>query len=177
MSRRPEACHFSALLLVALLGGGLFGRRLLGFSLGARLRRSLFGNGLLWRGLLGGLRRLVSVIGRLRRHLLALRARSNARLVVVGQDLGDAKHRDLVAIAALAAGILAAALLERDDFGSALVLQHFARNGRTSHRRGAEHRRLAANQQNFAKLHDRADVAGDLAYLEALIRRDTVLPA
>src|SRR3984957_4090082 len=119
MSRLYEAWHFSALLLVALLRSGLFGRRLLGRSLGGRFCRSLFGGGLLCRGLLGGLRGLVGVIGRRRHHLLALRARSDRRLVVVGQDLGDAKHRDLVAITALAARILAAALLERDDFGSA----------------------------------------------------------
>src|SRR6202044_3179127 len=98
VSRYSEACHFSALLLVPLLRGGLFGRRLLGFGLvglglGSRLRRSLFRDGLLCRGLLGGLRRLVGVIGRLRHHLLALRARADGRLVIVGQDLGDTKHR------------------------------------------------------------------------------------
>jgi hypothetical protein len=34
-----------------------------------------------------------------------------------------------------------------------------------------------ADQQNFAKLHDRPDIAGDLAYLEHIIRDDAVLPA
>src|SRR6202042_1864163 len=90
---------------------------------------------------------------------------------------GDAQHRDLVAIAALAARILAAALLERNHFGAALVLQHFGRNRGARNRGRTEHRRIAADQQNFAKLHDRPDIAGDLAYLEHIIRNDAVLPA
>jgi len=36
----------------------------------------------------------------------SLRSRPDGRLVIVGQDPGDAQHRDLVAIAALAARIL-----------------------------------------------------------------------
>src|SRR4029078_7889083 len=85
--------------------------------------------------------------------------------------------RNLVAIAALAARILAAALLECDDLGAALVLQHFARARSAADRGRAQHRLLAANQQDFAKLHDRTDLAGDLAYLEHIIRNDAVLPA
>ena len=38
-------------------------------------------------------------------------------------------------------------------------------------------RRFTADQQHFAKLHDRPDIAGDLAYLEHIIRNDAVLPA
>ena len=41
----------------------------------------------------------------------------------------------------------------------------------------AQHRRVTADHQNFTKLHDRADFAGDLAYLEHIIRNDAVLPA
>src|SRR5215469_12298907 len=63
----------------------------------------------------------------LRDRLFLLRTRSDRRLGVVGQDLCHAKHRELVAVAALAARILAAALLERDDLGTALVLKHFDR--------------------------------------------------
>jgi hypothetical protein len=57
------------------------------------------------------------------------------------------------------------------------VLQHFGRHARACHRRRAKHRGIAADQQNFAKLHDRPDIAGDLAYLEHIIRNDAVLPA
>src|SRR5262249_2664613 len=82
-----------------------------------------------------------------------------------------------VAVAALAARILAAALLESDDLRSALVVQHFGCNRGARHRGRAQHRRVAAHHQNFAKPHDRADVAGDLAYLEYIIRNHTELPA
>src|ERR1700733_1414002 len=144
-------------------------RGLLRIGLGARFSRSLFVDGL--RGL------VVAIHRRCDDRLLALRARSDGRFVIVGQDLGDAQHRDLVAITALAARILAAALLERDDLRAALVLQHFGGNRSTGYRRNAQHRRFAANQENFAKLHDRTDIAGDLAYLEHIIRYDAVLPA
>src|SRR3954463_11336839 len=51
-------------------------------------------------------------------RLFALRPWPDRGLVAVGQDLGDAQHRDFVAVAALAARILAAALLERDHLGA-----------------------------------------------------------
>src|SRR6476646_3881727 len=89
----------------------------------------------------------------------------------------DANHREFVAIATLAARILAAALLERDHLGAALVVQHFRRNRGAGNRGHAQHRRITAEHQNFAKLHDRADFAFDLAYLEHIIRNDAVLPA
>ena len=57
------------------------------------------------------------------------------------------------------------------------MIQHFGRNGSACHRRRAQHRRVTADHQNFTKLHDRADIAGDLAYLEHIIRNDAVLPA
>src|ERR1700736_6639161 len=162
------------LLCRRLLGGSL-----LVVSLGARFRRSLcrrLGRSLLGRGLLGSLRSLVAVVRRLR-HLLPLRPRADRRLGVVGEDLGDAKHRDLVAIAALAARILAAALLERDHLRTALVVEHFGSHARAGNRGGAKQRRFAADQEHFAQLHDRSDIAGDLAYLEHIIRNDAVLPA
>src|SRR5258708_6553440 len=114
---------------------------------------------------------------RRRSSLFTLRPRSDRRRFAVGEDLGDAKHRDLVAIAALAARILAATLLERDHLGSTLVLQHFGCNGSARHRGRAEHWRISAEQENFTKLHDRADIAVDLANLEHIIRNDAVLPA
>src|SRR5882672_3609757 len=118
------------LLSLFALGGGL---------LGARFGRSLLGNRLLGRSLfLCGLGRLVVAIGRCRYDgLLPLRPRSDRRRLVIGQDLGDAQHRDLVAIAALAARILAAALLERDHLGAALVLQHLGGDRGAGDRGGA----------------------------------------
>src|SRR5882757_9110582 len=109
--------------------------------------------------------------------LRLLRPRALGRLGVVGQNLGDSQHRDLVAIAALAARVLAATLLERDDLRPTLVLQHLGRHGSAGHGGRAERRRIAAEHQYFAKLHDRTDFAFDLAYLEHIIRDDAVLPA
>src|SRR6266481_2423299 len=173
-----------SLLLGLALGGGLLCRRLLGVRLGAglwrRLRRCLGsrlpGRRLFLRGLL---RRLgvLALGGDCRDRLFLLRPGSDRRLLIIGQDLGDPQHRDLVAITALAARILAAALLERDDLGAALVLQHFGCDRSARDRGRAKHRLLAAEQENFAKLHDRTDIAGDLAYLEHIIRNDAVLPA
>src|ERR1700751_1702443 len=60
-------------------------------------------------------RLVVAFGGGSRDRLFPLRPRSDRRLLAIGQNLGDAQYRDLVAIAALAARILAAALLERDD--------------------------------------------------------------
>src|ERR1700730_15566300 len=77
----------ASLLVAFALGGGLFGRSLLGFRLDARFCRGLFGNRLLRGGLfLHGLRRLVVAVVHWgpHRRLLALRARADGRLVVVG---------------------------------------------------------------------------------------------
>src|SRR4029077_10852541 len=149
------------------------------FALGARFCRGFLGDCLLGgRLFLRGPRRLgLAACWRGLDHLLAPGARSDGRLVVVGQDLGDAQHRDLVAITALAARILAAALLERDDLRATLVLQHLGCHRRAGNRRCTKHRRFSADQQNFAQLHDRTDIAGDLANLEHIIRNDAVLPA
>src|SRR4029453_19247829 len=70
-----------------------------------------------------------------------------------------------------------AALLERDHLGTALVIQHFGRNRSACYRWYAQYRRFTADHQNFTKLHDRADIAGDIAYLEHIIRDDALLPA
>src|ERR1700760_952464 len=124
--------------------------------------------------LLGGLG-LVAV--RRLRHLFLLRPRADRRLGVVGEDLGDAKQRELVAIAALAARVLAAALLERDHLRPPLVVQHFRCNRGTCDGGHSQRRRVAAEHQHFTKLHDRSDIAGDLANLEHIIRNDAVLLA
>src|SRR3954471_6587436 len=109
--------------------------------------------------------------------LFPLRTRPLGGLGAVRQDLRDAQHGDLVAIAALAARVLAAALLESDDLGTALVVEHLDRNGRACDRGQTQDRRVAADQQNFIELHDRADFAFDLAYFQDIIRNDAVLPA
>src|SRR5258705_13910178 len=172
-----------SLLLSLALCGGLSCRRFLGLRLGAGLRRRLRrglgsrlpGGGLFLRGLP---RRLgvLAVGGGCRDRFFLFRPRSDRRVFVVGQDLGDPQHRDLVAIAALAARILAAALLERDDLGAALVLQHFGRDRSARDRGRAQHRLFAAEQKKFAKLHDRTDPPRDLSYLEPLHLNDTGLP-
>jgi hypothetical protein len=41
----------------------------------------------------------------------------------------------------------------------------------------SEDRRIAAHHHHFTKLHDRTDIAGDLANLEHIIRNDAELPA
>src|SRR5262249_14546898 len=90
----------------------LFCRRLFCLSLGARFCRALCVG--LCRRLLGGglfLRRLVALFTCCRRHLFLLRPRADGGLGVVGENLGDAKHRELVAIAALAPRVLAPPLL------------------------------------------------------------------
>ena len=46
----------------------------------------------------------------------------------VGQDLGDPDQREFLPVAALAARILAAALLEGDDLRAAALIQHFGRD-------------------------------------------------
>ncbi len=115
--------------------------------------------------------------GRSLGDLLPLRTRALGGLGAVRQDLGDTEDRDLVAIAALAARILAAALLERDDLRPALVVEHLDRNGRACDRRDAQDRRVTAEHQHFIQLYDRADFAFDLAYFENIIRHDAVLLA
>src|SRR5215831_17173345 len=57
------------------------------------------------------------------RYLRLLRPRADGGLGIVGEDLGNAKHRELVAVAALATRVLAPALLEGDHLRAALVLQ------------------------------------------------------
>src|SRR5215469_7172914 len=168
-------------LTETLLLRGLLGRRLFITSLGARFSRSLarrsLGSGLLRCRLLGGFgRSLVAVVRRLG-HLFLLRPRADRRLGVVGEDLGDAKHRELVAIAALAARVLAAALLERDHLRAALVVQHFSCNRGACDGGRSQRRRVTTEHQHFTQLHDRSDIAGDLANLEHIIRNDAVLPA
>src|SRR6478609_3094126 len=90
-------CHASNFsvpksLLIAL---GLLGRSLLCRGLrGGLLGNSLFGGCLF----LGRLRCLVVALGWRGSHLFLLRTRAARRFGVIGQHLGDAKHRDLVAI-------------------------------------------------------------------------------
>src|SRR3974390_373585 len=105
-----ESFHFmsrvrKSVSLFFAFGRRFPGRRFLAFALGARFCRGLLGDRFLGSRLfLRGLRRFrLAACGRGLDHLLALGAWSDSRLIIVGQDLGDAQHRDLVAIAALAA--------------------------------------------------------------------------
>src|SRR5262245_43927998 len=134
-------CHVWSLLLLGRLGSRLFGRFWRRFLVSS-LRRRLFGGRcfllrrslLVRRGLLDGrlLRELRLCLG-LRllgfdllwlgtRHLLL------RRFLAVGQDLGDAKQGDLLAMALLAAVILAPLLLEHDDLVAACLLHQFGGN-------------------------------------------------
>src|SRR5262249_33247034 len=91
-----------------LLGGRRLRLRVLGGRFRGRRRRGL--RGLRRRGRFGarGFRRGSGL--RTRRSL-----GPGLRLAALGEDLRDADHRELLAVTNLAARVLAAALLERDD--------------------------------------------------------------
>src|SRR6476660_4518749 len=119
------------------------GRRLLGCSLRRwLLGRCRFGGGLLgWSGLL--LRR-----GLLRRWLLR-RLRLGLRfiglwLLALGEDLGDAEQRQILAMPLLAAVVLAPLLLEHDDLVAARLLHHLGGNQRAGNGRATRLRAIAA---------------------------------
>jgi hypothetical protein len=57
------------------------------------------------------------------------------------------------------------------------VVEHFRRDRCTRNEGNTEHRRVATDHQNFTKLHDRADITGDLANLKHIIWDDPELPA
>src|SRR5207344_1981659 len=155
MSHRLSYVPWSwSLLLLRGLGRGLLGcslcRRLLG--------RCRFGRGLLRRLRLGliGLWLLGLDLLRLRTRHLGLR-----RLLAVGEDLGDAEQRQILAVSLLAAVVLAPLLLEHDDLVAAALLHHFGGDQRAGNQRAAHLRAIAAKQQHLAELDDVAGLAGD----------------
>src|SRR5205823_6444861 len=103
------------------LGFGLLGRR---FRPCLRLRRGRLGPRGLRRGF--GLRPGLSALG---------------------EDLGNADHRELLAMAALAARILAPALLERDDLFAAALLDDLAGHRGAGHMGAADQNALAADEE------------------------------
>src|SRR5450759_2696031 len=119
---RKESSHFFLLLFLAFCGrfGGLFCGRFLAPGLGLAFRLGPLG----FRLALG---RFACRFGL--GLALGPRRRRFRRLGAVGQGLGVADHRELVAVAALAARILAPAILEGDYLVAARVLEHLAGKG------------------------------------------------
>jgi hypothetical protein len=78
---------------------------------------------------------------------------------------------------ALAARILAPALLESDDLGTAPLVKHFGRDGGAGDGRRTEHDAVAADDEHFAEFDDLTGFALDLVDLEHIFRGNAVLLA
>src|SRR4051812_2033820 len=78
---------------------------------------------------------------------------------------------------ALAARILPAALLERDDLRPAALLHHLGRDRGAFHRRGPEGDDVATNHQNLTKLDGLTRLARDLLNLQQVLGGDAILLA
>src|SRR5262249_26951020 len=91
-------------------------------------------------------------------------------------DLGDANEREIVAIAAPPARILAAALLEHDHLVAALVRDHLGGDERAGDRRLAEGGFIAADDHH-REGDDLAGLGPELAEAERLVLGDRVLLA
>src|SRR5712675_65225 len=157
-------CALAGLRLL-FLSFGLFGRRL---GLGRRLLGGLF---LRLRLILGAF-----VGGRLGLRL-GLRLWTLGRLGALGQDFRDADQHEILAVAALAPRVLAAALLEGNDLRTPAVADDLGRDARAGNHRRAKLRRVAAQHDDVAKLHDGARLALDALDLEDLVLGDPVLLA
>jgi hypothetical protein len=135
---------------------------------------SLFGSSVFFG--LGGLGLGSLVLGLLLRRRLG--GGLLGRLGAVEQDLGDAHRGQKLPVAALAARILAAALLEGDDLGATALFHDFDGNRCAVDKRGADRHLLAfAAGQHFAELHDLADFAGDPVDLQNVLGGNAVLLA
>src|SRR5229473_2054568 len=99
------------------------------------------------------------------------------RLCAVGQDLGHAQQGEFLPVAALAARILAASLLEGDDLRPAPLLQDLGGDRGAGNRRRAERDVVAAHHQDFAELDDLAGVGLDLVDLDDVLGGNAVLLA
>jgi hypothetical protein len=99
-------------------------------------------------------------------------------LLAVGQNLGDAKRGQRLAMTLLAAIIGAPLLLEYHDFVAQLLLEDFGGNKRTGNsgasRLGAA---IAAKQDDLRQLDDVARLAPDLFDLDDVVRRHAILLA
>src|SRR5690606_28196965 len=88
-------------------------------------------------------------------------------LGAVEENLGDADRRQELAMAALAARILAAALLEGDDLAAAPLCHDFGRDQRAVDERRTDGDLVSvAPGQHMADLDDVADFAGDIPDLQ-----------
>src|SRR5580704_12759587 len=79
------------------------------------------------------------------RRLGPLRPRLFARLLAVGQNLGDAQQREFLTVAALAARFLPAALLERNVFRTAPPFDHLGRDSRAGYSCSGEGKTVTAH--------------------------------
>src|SRR5690606_28864907 len=78
-----------------------------------------------------------------------------------GQDFCNPNRRLVLAVAALAAGILPAALLERDDCATAALFHHLGPDRRAFYQGRAEGGAVAlAEGENLAELDGRAGFSG-----------------
>src|SRR6185295_19338598 len=84
------------------------------------------------------------------------------RLLAVGQNLGDAQRRQLLAMTLLAAIVLPPLFLEDDDLLAARLLDHLGSDRRAGDRGGAGLGAVAAKQDHLGKLDDIAGLARDL---------------
>src|SRR5215813_7958442 len=147
-----------ALLLLGLRGLGLGGLRLrLGLALGGDrlglLRLLGLGFGLGLGGLLGG-------------------------LGAVGQDLGDAQDREVLAVAILAAVVVPAVLLEDQHLVALALGDDGGADAGAAYERGADGDLVAvAEHQDLAELDDLAGSAGQALDLDHVVGGDPVLLA
>src|SRR5690606_33189584 len=93
-------------------------------------------------------------LGRGRSLSLGLRLRTLGRLGAAGEDLGDPHHGIILPVAPLPSRILAAPLLESDDFWSAALFHDLDRNRRARDEWETEFRLVAAQHQHVTDLHD-----------------------
>src|SRR5262245_6619214 len=176
LGRRLLGCSLCRWLLDRSLGCSLLSwSRFLSWS-SLLLRRSLLRRWLLRRLRLGLGFIGFSLIGL---NLLRLRARHLGlrRLLAVGEDLGDAEQRQILAMPPLAAVVLAALLLKHDDLATASLLHHLGGNQRASNGRAARLRAVAAKQQHLADFDDIARLARDALDLDNVVRRHAILLA
>src|SRR4051794_29522765 len=87
-------------------------------------------------------------------------------LVLARRDAGDLHHGEVRTRAALAMGVLAALLLERDHLRSAAVLQNLNFDARAGNKRGARFRLVAAQHQDIGQRDLGANLAFELAKRE-----------
>src|SRR5215470_3015334 len=106
-------------------------------------------------------RQLALFVGR-RFLRLCLGAPTGCGLLALREDLGDTDHREFLAMAALAAGILPPPFLERDDLRATALIDDLAGNASAVHGRRAHLKVVAAEHQHVAELDDLARLALDL---------------